>query len=144
MKPSVDPSVEETPLTGSFGKNLRRLLDGILALAVIGSACSLSYLGCSNQGAEPASVKEFEDWIDASLPVGTPKAKVETWLKEHNISYSNEIGGMKAYNDRNFIHAGKITRGKGLELGGDVTIIFFFDDKDRLKKRVVSKYTYST
>ena len=116
-----------------------------LILALFAAAAGAWYALCPH--GYPVTVQEFERWIDAAVPPGTPKAKVEAWLKSQAIGYDYRLPGGMTAGPKNMISAVIGTKGRCPfryeELPGRVDPYFIFDDNGRLIQRVVSAQRYS-
>jgi hypothetical protein len=108
----------------------------LITLGLVLLACLAGAWYISSHPSGPVTVSEYEQWIDTSLPPGTPKWEVESWLKSHHIPYGYKVAG-KTVGPKNVIEAVTGTAWR------QITIYFFFDDQDRVTKRMVTKFDYS-
>jgi hypothetical protein len=127
-------------MSGLLETRPRRI--GLIVLAFLVGLFALCgglwYFSCRSDPNHPVTVKEFEQWVDAAVPSGTPKKVVVAWLHAQRIivdedpphvERGNVIRGLTASHNRMLCDEYWGT--------GKVTLTFIFDDKDRLTQRIV-------
>lgn len=86
------------------------------------------------------SADKFRQEVEADLPIGTPRSKVEHWLESRNCV----LYGIADSNRQLIGIGGRIDNaGPLLDSNTEIRFDFYFDTDDKLTKFSVRTFTYS-
>jgi hypothetical protein len=93
------------------------------------------------------TVAGVEKQLQENVPVGTPRAKVEDWLKNQRIEYSYsqefrnnimfEKNGIVTGTYSGYIVAAIRNTDRGIAVSGNIQFYVFFDEKDHVARHLV-------
>jgi hypothetical protein len=106
----------------------------VIVLVAAGLVVAAYYLWTAARVSAPSLRRQ----IEVDLPIGTPRSRVEAWLRAHGLHYSGFV---------------EMNGGRRVGLGGEVSDIprffswsvdlqyyFYFDDEDNLKSFSVDEF----